>query len=92
MWLFPNTPALQVKELGAVLYNCSCVAGDLHRIFAMYRALGGQGASLPTVWPAYVSAQSSRSRPLKLQLNGSSAELYLSVSVHVGSVGAGSSS
>ncbi|XP_038267314.1 5'-3' exonuclease PLD3-like isoform X2 [Dermochelys coriacea] len=70
----------QVKELGAVLYNCSCVAGDLHRIFAMYRALGGQGASLPTVWPAYVSAQSSRSRPLKLQLNGSSAELYLSSS------------
>ncbi|XP_074986622.1 5'-3' exonuclease PLD3-like isoform X2 [Caretta caretta] len=70
----------QVKELGAVLYNCSCVAGDLHRIFAMYRALGGQGASLPTVWPTYVSAQSSRSRPLKLQLNGSSAELYLSSS------------
>ncbi|XP_044879103.1 5'-3' exonuclease PLD3-like isoform X4 [Mauremys mutica] len=70
----------QVKELGAVLYNCSCVAGDLHRIFAMYRALGGQGASLPTVWPAYVSAKSSLSRPLKLQLNGSSAELYLSSS------------
>uniref|UniRef100_A0A8C3SYS3 PLD phosphodiesterase domain-containing protein n=1 Tax=Chelydra serpentina TaxID=8475 RepID=A0A8C3SYS3_CHESE len=70
----------QVKELGAVLYNCSCVAGDLHRIFTMYRALGGQGASLPTVWPAYVSAQSSLSRPLKLQLNGSSAELYLSSS------------
>ncbi|XP_024059996.1 phospholipase D3-like isoform X4 [Terrapene carolina triunguis] len=70
----------QVKELGAVIYNCSCVAGDLHRIFAMYRALGGQGASLPTVWPAYVSAKSSLSRPLKLQLNGSSAELYLSSS------------
>ncbi|XP_032655343.1 5'-3' exonuclease PLD3-like isoform X2 [Chelonoidis abingdonii] len=70
----------QVKELGAVLYNCSCVAGDLHRIFAMYHALGGQGASLPTVWPAYVSAKSSLSHPLKLQLNGSSAELYLSSS------------
>ncbi|XP_030424157.1 phospholipase D3-like isoform X3 [Gopherus evgoodei] len=70
----------QVKELGAVLYNCSCVAGDLHRIFAMYRALGGQGASLPTMWPAYVSAKSSLSHPLKLQLNGSSAELYLSSS------------
>ncbi|KAM9134633.1 5'-3' exonuclease PLD3-like isoform 3-T3 [Pangshura tecta] len=70
----------QVKELGAVLYNCSCVASDLHRIFAMYRALGGQGASLPKVWPAYVSAKSSLSRPLKLQLNGSSAELYLSSS------------
>ncbi|XP_050816745.1 5'-3' exonuclease PLD3-like isoform X3 [Gopherus flavomarginatus] len=70
----------QVKELGAVLYNCSCVAGDLHRIFAMYHALGGQGASLPTMWPAYVSAKSSLSHPLKLQLNGSSAELYLSSS------------
>ncbi|XP_067399929.1 5'-3' exonuclease PLD3-like [Emydura macquarii macquarii] len=70
----------QVKELGAVLYNCSCVARDLHRIFAMYRALGGQGALLPTTWPADLSALSSLSRPVKLQLNGSSAELYLSSS------------
>nr|XP_006113627.1 phospholipase D3-like [Pelodiscus sinensis] len=70
----------QVKELGAVLYNCSCVASDLHRIFTMYQALGGQGASLPKTWPAYVSAQSSLTHPLKLQLSGSSAELYLSSS------------
>ncbi|XP_074861853.1 5'-3' exonuclease PLD4-like [Carettochelys insculpta] len=70
----------QVKELGAVLYNCSCVANDLRRIFTMYQALGGQGASLPSAWPAYVSARSSLSHPLKLQLNGSSAELYLSSS------------
>uniref|UniRef100_A0A8C8RU04 PLD phosphodiesterase domain-containing protein n=1 Tax=Pelusios castaneus TaxID=367368 RepID=A0A8C8RU04_9SAUR len=70
----------QVKELGVVLYNCSCVARDLHRIFAMYHALGGPGALLPATWPANVAALSSLSRPLKLQLNSSSAELYLSSS------------
>uniref|UniRef100_A0A8D0GTY3 PLD phosphodiesterase domain-containing protein n=1 Tax=Sphenodon punctatus TaxID=8508 RepID=A0A8D0GTY3_SPHPU len=70
----------QVKELGAVLYNCSCLAGDLLRIFAMYRALGEEGASVPAEWPAALSARSSLAHPLTLQLNGTSAELYLSSS------------
>ncbi|XP_044304393.1 5'-3' exonuclease PLD3-like isoform X2 [Varanus komodoensis] len=70
----------QVKELGAVLYNCSCVARDLHRIFAIYRILGKEGAAIPAVWPVGLAAQSSVSHPLKLQLNGTSAELYLSSS------------
>lgn len=70
----------QVKELGAVLYNCSCLAQDLGRIFAMYTMLGGEGASIPAAWPASVAAESSLDHPLKLQLNGSSADLYLSVS------------
>ncbi|XP_054848620.1 5'-3' exonuclease PLD3-like isoform X2 [Eublepharis macularius] len=70
----------QVKELGAVLYNCSCLARDLGRIFAMYRMLGGEGASIPAAWPASVAAESSLNHPLQLQLNGSSAELYISSS------------
>nr|XP_056709438.1 5'-3' exonuclease PLD3-like [Euleptes europaea] len=70
----------QVKELGAVLYNCSCLAQDLGKIFAMYRMLGGEGASIPGAWPASLAAESSLSSPLKLQLNGISAELYISSS------------
>ncbi|XP_077180971.1 5'-3' exonuclease PLD3-like isoform X2 [Paroedura picta] len=70
----------QVKELGAVLYNCSCLAEDLGRIFTMYNMLGGEGASIPAAWPASVAAKSSLDRPLKLQLNGSRAELYISSS------------
>ncbi|KAJ7307601.1 hypothetical protein JRQ81_009636 [Phrynocephalus forsythii] len=70
----------QVKELAAVIYNCSCLARDLHRIFAMYRLLGEDGASLPASWPGDLAAESSLGRPLKLQLNGTNAELYISSS------------
>ncbi|XP_060110022.1 5'-3' exonuclease PLD3-like [Heteronotia binoei] len=70
----------QVKELGAVLYNCSCLAQDLGRIFAMYHMLGGEGVSIPATWPASLAAESSLDQPLKLQLNGAGAELYLSSS------------
>ncbi|NXV53569.1 PLD3 Phospholipase, partial [Uria aalge] len=30
----------QVKELGVAVYNCSCLAGDLRKIFEAYWALG----------------------------------------------------
>ncbi|XP_033030853.1 phospholipase D3-like isoform X3 [Lacerta agilis] len=70
----------QVKELGAVLYNCSCLARDLHRIFAIYRILGKDGASIPPKWPADLAAESGLTHPLKLQLNGTGGQLYLSSS------------
>nr|XP_020653100.1 phospholipase D3-like isoform X1 [Pogona vitticeps]XP_020653101.1 phospholipase D3-like isoform X2 [Pogona vitticeps] len=70
----------QVKELGAVIYNCSCLATDLHRIFAIYRLLGEEGASVPASWPGGLAAKSSLRHPLKLQLNGTDSEVYLSSS------------
>ncbi|KAJ6656940.1 hypothetical protein lerEdw1_002941 [Lerista edwardsae] len=70
----------QVKELGAVLHNCSCLARDLLRIFATYRILGHEGASIPAVWPSNLAAESSLAHPLKLQLDGTSAEVYISSS------------
>ncbi|CAI5798222.1 phospholipase D3-like isoform X1 [Podarcis lilfordi] len=70
----------QVKELGAVLYNCSCLARDLHRIFAIYRILGKDGASIPPKWPADLAAKSGLTHPLKLQLNDTGGQLYLSSS------------
>ncbi|XP_058016562.1 5'-3' exonuclease PLD3-like isoform X2 [Ahaetulla prasina] len=70
----------QVKELGIALYNCSCLAKDLHRIFAMYRILGKEGATLPTTWPRDLAAKSSLEEPLKIQLNGVEAQVYISSS------------
>lgn len=70
----------QVKELGAVLHNCSCLARDLRRIFATYRILGQDGASLPASWPSSLAAESSLDHPLTLQLNGIGAEVYISSS------------
>ncbi|XP_072887366.1 5'-3' exonuclease PLD3 isoform X2 [Hemitrygon akajei] len=68
----------QVKELGVVLTNCSCLARDLERIFGVYWYLGGQGASIPRHWPAAYAALSSRQRPLHLTLNGIDARVYVS--------------
>ncbi|XP_070806496.1 LOW QUALITY PROTEIN: 5'-3' exonuclease PLD3-like [Pituophis catenifer annectens] len=70
----------QVKELGIALYNCSCLAKDLHRIFAMYQILGKEGASLPTTWPRDLAAESSLEEPRKIQLNGVEAQVYISSS------------
>ncbi|KAL7978172.1 hypothetical protein Chor_005159 [Crotalus horridus] len=70
----------KVKELGIALYNCSCLAKDLHRIFAMYRILGKEGASMPTSWPRDLAALSSLQEPRKVQLNGVEAQVYISIS------------
>ncbi|XP_069501314.1 5'-3' exonuclease PLD3-like isoform X2 [Ambystoma mexicanum] len=72
----------QVKELGVVLYNCSCLAQDLHKIFEMYRYLGDEGASVPSTWPNEFSAASSHSHPQHVLLNGSDARVYISSSPH----------
>ncbi|XP_074128586.1 5'-3' exonuclease PLD3-like [Sminthopsis crassicaudata] len=70
----------QIKELGAVLYDCSPVAQDLLSIFNMYQALGGPRAVLPTSWPPHFSAGSSLQKPIRLHLDGHPADVYLSSS------------
>nr|XP_033813191.1 phospholipase D3-like isoform X2 [Geotrypetes seraphini]XP_033813192.1 phospholipase D3-like isoform X2 [Geotrypetes seraphini]XP_033813193.1 phospholipase D3-like isoform X2 [Geotrypetes seraphini] len=70
----------QVKELGAVLYNCSCLAQDLHKIFQMYRYLGEEGVSIPHPWPTAFSADSGHTHPLHMLLNNNTAEVYISSS------------
>ncbi|XP_051901223.1 5'-3' exonuclease PLD3-like isoform X2 [Pristis pectinata] len=68
----------QVKELGVVLSNCSCLAQDMERIFGVYWHLGAEGAAIPRHWPHSYSALSSRQHPLRLTLNGIDARVYLS--------------
>ncbi|XP_069063176.1 5'-3' exonuclease PLD3-like isoform X2 [Pleurodeles waltl] len=70
----------QVKELGAVLYNCSCLAHDLRKIFQMYSYLGEEGATIPSSWPNDFSADSSLSHPQHVLLNGSNAHVFISSS------------
>ncbi|CAG4935737.1 unnamed protein product [Parnassius apollo] len=41
----------QVKELGIVAYNCSCLATDLAKIFDVYWELGAPDAVVPDSWP-----------------------------------------
>ncbi|XP_069786473.1 inactive phospholipase D5-like [Narcine bancroftii] len=69
----------QMKELGIIMYNCSCLALDLHKVFAVYWQLQYRD-SAPEIWSKKLFAISSVQSPLKLQLNQAEAEVYLATS------------
>ncbi|XP_048351237.1 5'-3' exonuclease PLD3 isoform X1 [Sphaerodactylus townsendi] len=70
----------QVKELGIAVYNCSCLAQDLGKLFEVYWALGWPNATIPSPWPANFSTPYNKEAPLGLKLNGTDAAVYLSSS------------
>ncbi|XP_033971780.1 5'-3' exonuclease PLD3 isoform X1 [Trematomus bernacchii] len=69
----------QVKELGAVVYNCSCLAADLGKIFEAYWFLG-ESDSVPSPWPPSFSTNYNKDTPLELPLNNTPSNVYLSSS------------
>uniref|UniRef100_A0A3B5B1K3 5'-3' exonuclease PLD3 n=1 Tax=Stegastes partitus TaxID=144197 RepID=A0A3B5B1K3_9TELE len=69
----------QVKELGAVVYNCSCLAADLGKIFEAYWFLG-DSESIPSPWPVSFSTLYNKDTPLQLPLNDTPSDVYLSSS------------
>ncbi|XP_044058808.1 5'-3' exonuclease PLD3 [Siniperca chuatsi] len=69
----------QVKELGAVVYNCSCLAADLGKIFEAYWFLG-DSQSIPSPWPTSFSTLYNKDTPLQLPLNNTPSNVYLSSS------------
>lgn len=69
----------QVKELGAVVYNCSCLAADLGKIFEAYWFLG-DSQSIPSPWPSSFSTLYNKDTPLQLPLNNTPSHVYLSSS------------
>ncbi|XP_023147938.1 5'-3' exonuclease PLD3 [Amphiprion ocellaris] len=69
----------QVKELGAVVYNCSCLATDLGKIFEAYWFLG-ESKSIPSPWPVSFSTLYNKDTPLQLPLNNTPSDVYLSSS------------
>lgn len=70
----------QVKELGVVIYNCSSLAKDLHKIFQSYWEMGLANSSLPQRWPAMYDATFNKHRPLLVKADNVSSRLYLTVS------------
>lgn len=72
-----------MKELGAAVYNCSCLAQDLGKIFEAYWALGVPEASIPAPWPDNFSTSFNAETPLELPLNGTAAAVYFSVGAGV---------
>ncbi|XP_034044625.1 LOW QUALITY PROTEIN: inactive phospholipase D5-like [Thalassophryne amazonica] len=70
------------KELGLALYNCSCLALDLHRVFSFYWQLH-QRDYIPSIWAKRVTALYSKHDTLELQLNATQAAAYVSASPEV---------
>uniref|UniRef100_A0A672GI73 PLD phosphodiesterase domain-containing protein n=1 Tax=Salarias fasciatus TaxID=181472 RepID=A0A672GI73_SALFA len=67
------------KELGVLVYNCSCLALDLHRVFSLYWGLQYKDF-IPSFWSKRVFALFNRSTPLELTFNSTKAEAYISTS------------
>ncbi|KAM5210099.1 5'-3' exonuclease PLD3 isoform 1-T1 [Hipposideros larvatus] len=67
----------QVKELGVVMYNCSCLARDLTKIFEAYWYLGQAGSSIPSPWPRPYDTHYNQETPMEICLNGTPALAYL---------------
>lgn len=71
----------EVKEMGLVVYNCSCLAADLSKIFEAYWFLGNPDAEIPAKWPDSYSTQFNMESPLNVTVNSSSrADIYISSS------------
>ncbi|XP_037546192.1 inactive phospholipase D5 [Nematolebias whitei] len=67
------------KELGVVVYNCSCLALDFHRVFSFYWQLHDRDF-IPSIWSKRVTALYGRHEALELQLNATLATAYVSTS------------
>lgn len=79
MWLNDSFVPVQVKELGAVVYNCSCLASDMSKIFDVYWYLGAPNSTIPSTWPASLDTSINNKTTLQIKFNDSEASTYLSV-------------
>ncbi|KAK2824517.1 hypothetical protein Q5P01_021692 [Channa striata] len=70
------------KELGVMMYNCSCLALDLHRVFGLYWGLQYKDF-IPSLWSKRLFALFNRDTPLELTLNSTKAQAYVSSSPDV---------
>ncbi|XP_041803865.1 inactive phospholipase D5-like [Chelmon rostratus] len=70
------------KELGVLVYNCSCLALDLHRVFSLYWGLQYKDF-IPSFWSKRLFALFNKDAPLELTLNSTKAQAYISSSPDV---------
>ncbi|XP_066529557.1 5'-3' exonuclease PLD4 [Hoplias malabaricus] len=70
----------QVKELGVVIYNCTKLATDLHKIFQSYWVVGHENATIPDPWPSFYDTSINEEQPLLLNLSNVPSRIYISAS------------
>jgi hypothetical protein len=70
----------QMKELGVIFYNCSCLVLDLQRIFALYSSLKFK-SRVPQTWSKRLYGVYDNEKKLQLQLNETKSQAFVSVSL-----------
>lgn len=68
----------EVKELGVVIYNCTELAEDLHKIFQSYWVMGHSNSTLPEPWPSVYDTAINKQHPLVVGSGNVSSSIYLS--------------
>lgn len=59
----------QVKEMGSLITNCSCLAEDVSKIFNVYWDMGKENAQIPDKWPEAYSTKINSETPLRIHFN-----------------------
>ncbi|XP_017288473.1 inactive phospholipase D5 isoform X2 [Kryptolebias marmoratus] len=67
------------KELGVLVYNCTCLALDLHRVFSLYWGLQHKDF-IPNFWSKRLFPYFNRDKPVNITFNSAEAEAYISSS------------
>ncbi|XP_062863569.1 5'-3' exonuclease PLD4 [Trichomycterus rosablanca] len=70
----------QVKELGVVIYNCTSLATDLHKIYESYWVMGTRNATMPDTWPSSYDTSINKEQPLHMNLSDVPSKVYISSS------------
>nr|XP_050851450.1 5'-3' exonuclease PLD3-like isoform X4 [Vespula vulgaris] len=69
----------QVKELGLIALNCSCLATDYAKIFDIYWQLGKDGR-IPPTWPDSVNTKINIDNPMNFSLMGNKYKTFIASS------------
>ncbi|CAG9802406.1 unnamed protein product [Chironomus riparius] len=59
----------QVKELGVLVTNCSCLAKDVTKIFNIYWELGRNDSTIPPRWPDRLNTPINIDKPMLVNYN-----------------------
>ncbi|VDK47578.1 unnamed protein product [Gongylonema pulchrum] len=70
----------EVKELGLIVWNCTCIANDLSKIFNIYWRLGIKDAKIPYKWPLNLRTHFNFTNPLKLSTTEDNIATFISSS------------
>ncbi|KAL3083033.1 hypothetical protein niasHS_010835 [Heterodera schachtii] len=68
----------EVKEMGLMLVNCSCLAWELSKIFTIYWRVGQNHNRVPAAWPVYLRSKFNAQHPLEIHFGVEPSHTFVS--------------